>query len=1488
MAVVYQNKSETLQEASSETITITIPTGWSVGDLLIAFITKDDDHDVDEHTDWTTIQKGTSGTGNAVYMAWRIADTGDTNWTWGSATDTTEDWCGWIMRFTGHDLNSPIHNSGESYATTDTPIAPSVSHTDLTEGSIAISAFGADDNDIPYTISTDAIEIFNNNVTDTGGAGGIRATVIDKYEDSSGSYSIYQIDDIQTGIAQSFTGTNNDLTWASFMLRKNNSPTGNIYAKLYAHTGTYGTSSEPTGSALATSTAISLADITSGGGLVIFEFLTPYTLTNGTKYTITIESTDCDSINYVGVQSKFSGTHAGNLAKYSSGSWTADNTYDMIFNVFESMTISGTGSTGTSTFTMNASEQWGTITAIIEANRPIISDYYFNDNTPIDSDSVWTDDADGFDGSLFTAAYTATAGSTSYRLQGDGTNAPLNGTTKVISSNFVVNDSISFSVTITKVAQSFPGIAIALTKATTQIKKIGSPTGVITATLWSHIGTYGTTGEPNTLLATSATVAAGDIGTAFEDIDFYFSGDEIYTLIADTNYFIVFEHTDSTASDYIEIKRSLGDVHSGNYAWYITSWNRSAQYDLYFSVEGNTISKVVARLFGHGLTEVNAGIYTSGLGELLGTVSIDSLTSSWSEDVELSTPSGGWIWSKVQDLEVRLYKTIGVAGNVYAQKVGIDVLWVAPSGEAVLKIIDEVLNISKLRNYIRGIFKFSDEVVNVDESDNYLRALGRTINETLNLSELKNYLQSKLRIVDEVLNLSMLFNSIRGRLQVISEVLNLSELKNYFKGRLEIINEVVNVSELKNYIRGRLQVLDETLNISELQNKWKALLRVLNETVNISELKNYLQAKLRIVSETLNLSELKNYIRGRLQVVNEVINIVEDYFKIIAGGLVKIITETVNVVEAKNYLQAKLRIINETLNISELENKWRALLRIRDDTVNISELENYIRGRLQIVSEVLNLSELKNYIRGRLQIVDEVINTAESYVKYIYGAILKIVDEALNLAEARNYIRGRLQVIDEVINTGELENYIRARLKIVNEILNIGELYNKLEDKLRILNENVNIAEAKNYIRGRLQIISEVLNIAEVKNYIRGRLKIIDETINVAEAYIKYIYGELLKIIDEAVNVAELKNYWRGRLRAINEVVNVGELKNYLQAKLRIIDEAVNIGELKNKLGVKLKIISEVLNIAEARSYIRGRLQIINETINIVESYIKHTYGELLKVIDEAMNISELKNKLRGIAKIIDETINVSELKNYIRARYKVVNETMNISELKNYWRAIVKSVVEVVNIGELQNKWRVITKIFNEVVNISELKNYIRGRLQVIDETLNISETTAKIRGRLQIINEAVSISELKNYIRGRLKIINEILNLGELQNKWIALLKIVDETLNISDLRNKLSAKLRIINEALNIGELKNRIRELIKVITEALNIGESKNRIRGLVKTINEVVHTIEDYLKVIFATGGLKKYLESKFNTQVNLESVVNQKVYLASQIDHEGG
>jgi len=161
-------------------------------------------------------------------------------------------------------------------------------------------------------------------------------TLIDSYSNTNASSVGYIMNGYRTKEYQSFTNLSSayNLTYCTFYLYQYNSPTGNITASLYAHSGTYGTSSVPTGTALATSGAVSASGLSTSASPVDFTFSTPYTMSANTQYTIVLEFSGGDMTNRLAFNTdNTSPTHGGNTGFYD-GSYTATPTIDMIFYVY--------------------------------------------------------------------------------------------------------------------------------------------------------------------------------------------------------------------------------------------------------------------------------------------------------------------------------------------------------------------------------------------------------------------------------------------------------------------------------------------------------------------------------------------------------------------------------------------------------------------------------------------------------------------------------------------------------------------------------------------------------------------------------------------------------------------------------------------------------------------------------------------------------------------------------------------------------------------------------------------------------------------------------------------------------------------------------------------------------------------------------------------------------------------------------------------------
>lgn len=157
------------------------------------------------------------------------------------------------------------------------------------------------------------------------------------------------------GVGESFTGTGGTLSSVKFILQKTGTPTGNAVAKIYAHSGTYGTSSVPTGTALATSDNFNVANLTTSYATYSIQFSgsNNFALVNGTNYVLTLEYSGGDASNNIQVGYETTNGWAGNYSTETGVTWTADSTKDVCFYVYTGgiVTVNATSGANPGTFT---------------------------------------------------------------------------------------------------------------------------------------------------------------------------------------------------------------------------------------------------------------------------------------------------------------------------------------------------------------------------------------------------------------------------------------------------------------------------------------------------------------------------------------------------------------------------------------------------------------------------------------------------------------------------------------------------------------------------------------------------------------------------------------------------------------------------------------------------------------------------------------------------------------------------------------------------------------------------------------------------------------------------------------------------------------------------------------------------------------------------------------------------------------------------------
>lgn len=159
---------------------------------------------------------------------------------------------------------------------------------------------------------------------------------IRSYDTHNDSYALYS--GTTNYVGQSFTTLDSPaiLKSAKFYLNKSGSPTGNVYAQIWTHTGTFGTTSAP-GTLLATSDLVSASGLSGSQTLTTFTFsgAEAITLAGSTNYVVVVKYTGGDISNsvVVGMDSSVK-TATGNSSRSNDGiSWTT-SANDVAFYVY--------------------------------------------------------------------------------------------------------------------------------------------------------------------------------------------------------------------------------------------------------------------------------------------------------------------------------------------------------------------------------------------------------------------------------------------------------------------------------------------------------------------------------------------------------------------------------------------------------------------------------------------------------------------------------------------------------------------------------------------------------------------------------------------------------------------------------------------------------------------------------------------------------------------------------------------------------------------------------------------------------------------------------------------------------------------------------------------------------------------------------------------------------------------------------------------------
>ncbi len=154
-----------------------------------------------------------------------------------------------------------------------------------------------------------------------------------------------------------------------------------------------------------------------------------------------------------------------------------------------------------------------------------------------------------------------------------------------------IDANVGTNGTIVRYGQTFTASFTGLLEtAQFTIKKTGAPTGTVTANLYAHTGTFGTTGTPTgAALATSGTLDISTLTTSNVLTTFTFTTTNRVQMTAGTNYCIELIYTGGDGSNLLSIGLdSSSPSHSGNSFSYNGSYTADATKDFAFAVTASS------------------------------------------------------------------------------------------------------------------------------------------------------------------------------------------------------------------------------------------------------------------------------------------------------------------------------------------------------------------------------------------------------------------------------------------------------------------------------------------------------------------------------------------------------------------------------------------------------------------------------------------------------------------------------------------------------------------------------------------------------------------------------------------------------------------------------------------------------------------------------------------------------------------------------------
>ena len=369
---------------------------------------------------------------------------------------------------------------------------------------------------------------------------------------------------------------------------------------------------------------------------------------------------------------------------------------------------------------------------------------------------------------------------------------------------------------------------------------------------------------------------------------------------------------------------------------------------------GGTISKVLARFYSTALSETDGEIYTNGLAESLGGLSALSSASTYSAYVTLSTPTGGWTWQKVNDLEVKMWKSAGggSAGfsivEIQVHEEGVTVAGGGGGGTDLNVNVSDTITITEsVSVFIPELFVNKSDTITVTESIGRLLESRVSVNDSITVTEnIKVELNSNVNVNDSISiteNVNRLLESYINK----SDNITITEAVTVLIPTLLLsVNDSITVTESINRLLESYVSKSESVTITESINRLLESYVNVNDSITVTELVTKLLESYINKSETITITEsIVAFIPELALAVNDSITITESLKLLLESYINK--SESITLTESVKAELNSLISVSDSVTVSENIVRLLESYVTVNDSITLTEalqrlLESYI------------------------------------------------------------------------------------------------------------------------------------------------------------------------------------------------------------------------------------------------------------------------------------------------------------------------------------------------------------------------------------------------------------------------------------------------------------------------------------------------------------------------------------------------------------------